>query len=398
MTWGTQLFLSADEKKRYSLEDLETELKRVVHRPGINRLMFWNTRDDEYTEAVLRICRESSTECWLWFPVLADSLVSSENARPSVNHRGGSGLCSPGAMTLEGDGEEEFSFLCPSDRAFEEQTEAHLAELLDRYDFDGVFLDRIRFPSFANGLPLLYSCVCPECCRRMNIDREQITREFESLKGDAFLSLFCGIGDAAEVRKNYRHIQKFIEERMKLITDKVERLNRIIRSRDRAMALDLFTPGLARAVGQDYSALSRLADWVKTMTYAMAWGPAGIPLELDCLYRGIRETFPDLGEDDITNALGYMMGCDLKPYWENRSSEGFPSSLAYSEWKRTEAFSENCRFLPGIELVHSELFKTKVPESRAAEAVELFGEKTEIIACWNCLEIPDRYFTMLDRG
>lgn len=398
MTWGTQLYLSAEEKKRYSLDEIEKRLKRILQRPEMSRLLFWNTEDDSYSEMVLQLCRESGTECWLWFPVLADTLVSIENAQPSINHKGESGICLPGSMKLSGEGEENFSFICPSDRTFDNLTEEYLDDLLDRYDYDGVFLDRIRYPSFANGLPLLYSCVCPECCNRMSIDRKGIAREFESLSGDDFLQLFCEEKPAVGTIKSFPLIHRFLNERMNLITEKVERLNMIIRGRDKGMALDLFSPGLARPVGQDYAALSQIADWIKPMTYAMAWGPAGIPLELDCLFRGIRETFSDMEEDKIIKTLEKMMGHDLKPYWEKRGEIGFPSSLAFSEWKRTDAYSEKCSFFPGIELVHSELFQTKVPESRVAEAVDLFGGNTEILACWNCLEIPEYYFTMLDQG
>ena len=34
------------------------------------------------------------------------------------------------------------------------------------YPFDGVFLDKIRFPSIANGLQDLFSCFCPFCAQK----------------------------------------------------------------------------------------------------------------------------------------------------------------------------------------------------------------------------------------
>ena len=44
----------------------------------------------------------------------------------------------------------------------------------------------------------------------------------------------------------------------------------------RKVALDLFSPGLAQLVGQDYRASSRHCAWAKPMTYRVALGPAGL--------------------------------------------------------------------------------------------------------------------------
>ena len=44
------------------------------------------------------------------------------------------------------------------------------------------------------------------------------------------------------------------------------------------VALDVFTPSLARSVGQDIGALAPQAEFVKAMTYLGTHGPAGLPL------------------------------------------------------------------------------------------------------------------------
>jgi hypothetical protein len=55
----------------------------------------------------------------------------------------------------------------------------------------------------------------------------------------------------------------------------------------RLVALDLFSPGLAALVGQDYRALARHAAWAKPMTYRVALGPAGLRLEVPALIEGV---------------------------------------------------------------------------------------------------------------
>ena len=42
----------------------------------------------------------------------------------------------------------------------------HLDHFLTTYDFDGVFIDKIRFPSMANGLQDVFSCFCPYCIEK----------------------------------------------------------------------------------------------------------------------------------------------------------------------------------------------------------------------------------------
>ena len=63
----------------------------------------------------------------------------------------------------------------------------------------------------------------------------------------------------------------------------------------RKVSLDLFSPGLASVVGQDYRALSRYSVWAKPMTYRVAMGPAGLRLEIPALVEGVAAMF-DLSE------------------------------------------------------------------------------------------------------
>ncbi len=398
MNWGTQLFLSKVEKETYPVRKLEWKLSRILGKSNIGKLIFWNTREDEYTDSVLRLCREFDVECWLWFPVLADSVVPSENARPAVNHRGEYGIRPPGSINKPEKGEENFTFFCPSDESFEELTIKTLSDLVDRYEYTGVFLDRIRYPSFANGLPLQYSCVCPACCRKMGIDSEALYSELDFIKGKDFLNLFRMGAECEKSSNRFPEVKRFFRHRMGLITEKVRRLREPVKAVGMGLALDLFTPALAFSVGQDYSALSGIADWIKPMTYGLAWGPAGIPLELDCLYRGLTQSFPELHKEEVMAAIEKLMNYKITPYWEGRSDTGFPTSLVYNEWNTARQFSDKCLFFPGIEMVHSELFRTKVPEYRVKEAIELFGNRTDIIACWNCLDIPESYFALLDKS
>jgi hypothetical protein len=60
-----------------------------------------------------------------------------------------------------GEVEETFRFACPNNPAAREKTLRRLRELLGRYPFKGVFLDKIRFPSPANGIDEALSLHAP---------------------------------------------------------------------------------------------------------------------------------------------------------------------------------------------------------------------------------------------
>lgn len=58
------------------------------------------------------------------------------------------------------------------------------------------------------------------------------------------------------------------------------------------MSLDVFSPGLAPLVGQDFIYISQFADWVKPMIYRFGKGPSSLRSEIPALIR------------ELTNYLG----------------------------------------------------------------------------------------------
>ena len=101
-----------------------------------------------------------------------------------VNWRGARSRGWGGWAEKGGEVEETFRFACPNNPAVREKTTLRLRELLHRYDFKGVFLDKIRFPSPANGADEMLSCFC-EHCRR--------AAQAEGLDLDAVLSVLADL-------------------------------------------------------------------------------------------------------------------------------------------------------------------------------------------------------------
>ena len=104
------------------------------------------------------------SEVFLWYNALSD-IEGMEETDLVVNwkgeaSRGWGGWAEKGAAV-----QETFRFVCPNNPAVREKTRRRLRELVGRYAFSGVFLDKIRFPSPANGIDETLSCFCGHCRR-----------------------------------------------------------------------------------------------------------------------------------------------------------------------------------------------------------------------------------------
>jgi hypothetical protein len=101
-------------------------------------------------------------------------------------------------------------------------------------------------------------------------------------------------------------LAEFLTWRSERITRTVSRLVEGLRGHALRSALDVFTPALARSVGQDLAALGAHADWCKSMTYLDANGPASLPYEL----KGYADWLTEVGDDDAPGFIGGLLGIE----------------------------------------------------------------------------------------
>src|SRR5262245_39090591 len=119
-------------------------------------------------------------EVFLWYNLLCDidgmderDLVVNWRGQPS---RGWGGWAEKG-----GEVNETFRFVCPNNPTARQKTLDRLGELVGRYPFTGVFLDKMRFPSPANGFDEMLSCFCDHCRRAasaVGLDLDPVIRLF----------------------------------------------------------------------------------------------------------------------------------------------------------------------------------------------------------------------------
>jgi hypothetical protein len=332
-------------------------------------------------------------QVFLWYNLLSDidgmeasDLVVDWQGKRS---RGWGGWADKGAEVSE-----TFRFACPNNPAARAKTLARLGELLDRYPFSGVFLDKLRFPSPANGLDEVLTCFCDHCRR---------AAKASGLALDAVAQLFADRAILAETAPGADRagpawlealaaanplLARFLRFRMDSVTGLVAEAAAEAGRRGRQVGLDLFSPGLASLVGQDYRALARHCVWAKPMTYRVALGPAGLRLEIPALVEGVAQMF-GVGEVGIADwAARHVVGFGRETLRETRDA-AVPLPLIQSEIGAAVGAMAPKPVYFGLELVHHPgviditpaLVRDMVDAGRAANAAGL-------VISWDLMHAP----------
>ncbi len=279
--------------------DGELEPRRVAARVGemakevpLDILVVgWTERPDLFRMLTAPATR-LSREVFLWYPLLSDYPGFDPShlvvTRDSSRSRGWAGYEGTGIA-------ESFKQACPNNPQALSTTLARLEELMSAYEFDGVFIDKIRFPSMANGLQDSFSCFCPFCAQkaaRSGLDLDEVravlnepTAGHASAGGPAGAKIPMGAEWLEELVEGQPLLRRFLRFRADSITGLVATVSERMRKRGKKMSLDVFSPVLAPLVGQDFPALAAHADWVKPMIYRFGSGPSSLRTEIPALVR-----------------------------------------------------------------------------------------------------------------
>jgi hypothetical protein len=295
MNWtiGAQVSTTHSAVEALTVEAVLETVKRVGASLPIDIIVTGSRELPEIFEILTRPDRPVGP-VYLWYNVLSD-IANMEGSELVVDFRGERSRGWGGWSEAKAEVAETFRFVCPNNPAPRRKTLDRLGELLMRYAFTGVFLDKIRFPSPANGLEEVASCFCEHCraaAARSGLDLDKVAHLLERRAIAAVASEAGGKRDwLALVTDGTPLLSRFLRFRMDSITGLVAEAHSLATALGRKVAFDLFSPGLAPLVGQDYPALARFADWIKPMTYRIAEGPAGLRLEIPSLARGVSRMF-----------------------------------------------------------------------------------------------------------
>jgi hypothetical protein len=401
---ATQIVVSRDEISKLSRAELVRGLTGAVARARelahIEAVLLWPTAEPGLTSELARGCRSVGVTPLLWFPVLSDApgaqqpeeslVMSCEDVR---------GHGTSGAWEGLAGGEERFLFSCPNNAGYLDSVLHSFGKLLDETDVDGVMLDKIRFPGPSNGFESLLCCFCPSCSAAFKSEtggslgalKEKAGGLLRSLRGSGpavFLAAWKKTGSFWSAAR----LEELAGFRARSIVAAAERFYSFAKSRGLAVGLDLFSPSLAPLVGQDYARLSATCDWMKPMLYCHAAGPAGLPLEIESLWKAFRMLHPRTDPAVIRAGLEDIFGWKLPDTEAELLSRGLPTGTISSELARMAALDvgRRIRVYAGVEAVRLPFFGIDItPGILRASLAEVGAPAAGIIASWNLLHIPE---------
>ena len=382
---AAQLMVGPEQLKRFGeagiLASLDYALDRLAPEEMILSI---GEASRGFARTIVGHCDERGVRVSLWVMVFADRAAILRPLPYVQDAHGNEGYGSIGAWEDIGKGDEKFLFHCPSALGKDEEGIRHAIRSAKAIGARGLFLDRIRYPSPANGLEFLGACSCPRC-------KEAYKRWGGGTWPDlASMAVHRASGGEEGARNFIEEAGPALQFRSRMVTAAVARYAEAARDGNLRVGLDLFAPSLAAIVGQDYFSLSDYADFMKPMLYCKAFAPAGLPLEFLLLMRGLEQSGIDAAKArDFVAGLSGMSADALDAV---RSKGGFPASVASSELARCRReIDPQARREPdvyaGIELVDHEAYATKIGQRERDSYLEsLSGQNVAI--CWNILYVP----------
>lgn len=397
---GTQIVLNNIPDSYLNKNDnLKRKLSMAKDTLDLDALLVWSDIPKKELDLVREICKDFKIKTYLWYPILAD--VSGFKVRPEQaveTFDGLHGYGKNGCWDKLGKGEEDFLFLCPND-------EQNIRQIFNQYQnkiiesgFEGVFLDRIRFPSPSNGFEALFSCFCKSCLNKFYINydedlesyRNQIKAFFKKFKTIDINYLqtcqsFYDIIIRDNLKKFYDFRKQSVYRMVKMFADEARQMGKLV-------GIDLFAPSLAPLVSQDYQLLARTCDWMKPMIYGHTSSPAGFPLELHCLLRAILDINPALDEGQLIDEVNRLLGVNLPTQLDDLLKNGISENIISREMQKVREFNlpEKVDIYVGLEAVQipgvchiDKSILKKYLESVIEEHIK------GILLSWNLMKIPD---------
>ncbi len=291
----------------------------------------------------------------------------------------------------EGEVTESFMFSCPNDPVTRQKTLTALSDLLDRYPFDGVFLDKFRFPSPASGLDLTFSCFCPHCYQKATewgLDLDEVKKELRNWDHNDFVVSKSTDDWLEAVLYNKPALKKFIQFRIDSVLDIVREVRKITDEHGVKLGFDLFSPSFAGIVGYDYEKLAQYADWVKPMTYQFAFGPAGLRLETISLVEGIQKEFGISGSQLFAAAKEAVPWFTPEKYSELKEN-AVPMEWIVSEMEASKRLMKQTPVYFGLECVSFPgVIDVKPAEASALLDAAMRCRADGAVLSWDMMHMP----------
>lgn len=296
-------------------------------------------------------------------------------------------VCGPDGNSIPGHaGMPEFTFICPNRSAVADFLSERVENAAASGLFQGLFLDRIRFPSPSLDPRRALACFCKHCARLaadMGLDLESVRQSIPFLPDKTILQSLLGHPTEAGFL-----LESFLDFRSASITRTVQRVAKQAQALNLSIGLDCFSPALTRMVGQDLSGLDGCADWIKIMTYPRVFGPAGISFELLGLADWLIQR--GMADAEAMQVIRQASGLPVPGTKSELSRNGLGSETIAQEIRR--GYEQGVtKLLAGIATVGLENIHQSTPEQIQAD-LEACLSADGLVISWDLWLTPLAYF------
>jgi len=252
------------EPENLDIPIIKRKLSKLYSNAHIDCVMIgWNP--GAAVDDIIYFIKEHGTDVYLWLPVFSGL----DGFTPLIGTDG-----NPVVHNYKAEKGERFDFGCPVDPKNIIHIKRFFEANFNNGVYDGIFLDKIRYPSFISGLDPVLTCFCSHCQQIHNLSRDIKTSNSENPLGIiSYNDLHYNLDSSL--------LTGLFQYKSKTITEAITDISKYFRDLGYKIGLDLFAPYLSFFVGQDYTGLAPNADFIKPMFYRKTLAPAGLPFELD---------------------------------------------------------------------------------------------------------------------
>lgn len=298
-----QIFTGGFLHMETDFEEVAAKLKYVMSKISIKRVIIgWSPNIDFYKE-IKELVHSYGTELYIWLPVFSETgLLKDTHLLLDDNNQ------QVKSFALK-DG-ENFEFYCPNQEMNLDSFINIYEEYFDSVGFDGVFLDKIRYGAFSNGLSGVFNCFCPKCVEKYQfygIDIHTLHNEMDKVRNgvDGYDTQPLKITSYSHGQYQFQHPiwKAFFQYKKDSITDSLRQITQYLRNKNVKIGLDVLSPYIAYFTGQNFTSLKDMCDFMKPMMYRTTVAPAGLPFEYDCFLKETLSNYNHLSRKHMNSIL-----------------------------------------------------------------------------------------------
>ena len=373
-----QIFSGGFAETPATFENIMQKLEPIVSQIKVSKVFMGMSVDTDLYARIRDYLYKNDIEFYFWLPVFAE-LDALKAGKPLIDYQG------KDKTDYELTEREDFTFYCPNHPEnllnVLQVFEAHYASI----GFTGVFLDKIRYASFANGLNNVLTCFCPFCqikYRAAQFIPQDLKEAIQILtqKNTPFGAIAYDLGRYTFDDDRWN---TFFRLKNELITDTLRGICQYFSEKHYKISLDVFAPFASHFIGQDIPALSAFVDSIKPMMYRMTNAPAGLPFELEAI---VQETTLN---DAQREAFYTILGFDAK-------KQPFDLDFAVRELDDLVKQSK-APVYPGVEINRAQI--APVTPSYIEETIKAYAQTgvKGFVMSWNLLNAPQENINQIIR-